>query len=78
MRRVQSTLPRVRRQLIAAKAGRPELVRFGALTPTADQPAVVLADIRRLREEVGWRQRISLEEGVEQTVDWWRARLRLA
>jgi nucleoside-diphosphate-sugar epimerase len=65
-------------ELIAAKVGRPELVRFGALTPTADQPAVVLADIRRLREEVGWRQRISLEEGVEQTVDWWRARLRLA
>ncbi len=49
-------------------------VEFGAIEAGAGDPAVVLADISRLRDEVGWRQRISLDEGLSSTIEWWKAR----
>ena len=57
---------------VAAAAGRPELVRFGALAPRAGEPPLVLADARRLRDEVGWTPTLTLAEGIARTVDWWR------
>jgi nucleoside-diphosphate-sugar epimerase len=64
---------------LAALVGRPELLRLGALPPTGEAPRVV-ADVRRLREEVGWAPRFDLERGLAQTVAWWAAqgRSRLA
>ena len=51
--------------------GREELLGFGALSkPPGEQPTVV-ADVGRLRNEVVWRPRFSLEVGLEDTVDWW-------
>lgn len=58
---------------IAAAAGRPELVRWGAVTPRPGDPAVIEADITRLRNDVGWRPTMSLEEGIRETVEWWKA-----
>lgn len=57
---------------IAAAAGRPELVRLGALPQRSHDPERLTADVRRLREEVGWRPSIGLREGAARTVDWWR------
>jgi nucleoside-diphosphate-sugar epimerase len=31
-----------------------------------------VADVRRLGDEVGWTPAIDLEEGLEQTIGWWR------
>jgi nucleoside-diphosphate-sugar epimerase len=58
---------------IGESIGRPELIRFGALPPRGDDPPTILADVRRLTEEVGWTPRISLDQGLEQTIAWWRA-----
>jgi nucleoside-diphosphate-sugar epimerase len=53
-------------------AGRPDLVRLGTRpTPTGEPPCIV-ADCRRLREEVLWRPRWPLTAGLEHTVAWWR------
>ena len=63
------------RQLIetgAALLGRPDLVRLGALAPRPDDPPLLLSNVRKLREEVGWQARFSLEEGLRQTIAWWR------
>jgi dTDP-L-rhamnose 4-epimerase len=57
---------------IAMAAGRPELVRLGALPANPAEPLRLTAEVRRLREEVGWRPTVGLSEGVERTVDWWR------
>jgi nucleoside-diphosphate-sugar epimerase len=68
--------PIVLRQLIetiARATGRPELVRFGAVEARPGEPAELLADVARLRDEVGWRPRETLTAGVARTVDWWRA-----
>jgi nucleoside-diphosphate-sugar epimerase len=59
--------------LIAAAAGRPELVRFGELASRPDEPPVLEADVHRLRNEVGWSPSLSLEQGIRQVVEWWKA-----
>jgi len=58
---------------IADLLGRPDLVQLGALPATAEPPLVV-AEVRRLREEVGWRPSISLDSGLHSTIVWWRER----
>jgi nucleoside-diphosphate-sugar epimerase len=60
--------------LIAAEVGRPELVRLGALPRREGDPAKLLADVSRLRKEVGFERRIALERGIRETVSWWRER----
>ncbi|HXA55275.1 MAG TPA: NAD(P)-dependent oxidoreductase [Solirubrobacteraceae bacterium] len=60
---------------IAAAAGRPELVRLGALPQRPGEPERLTADVERLREEVGWNPSIGLAEGTARTVAWWRQAL---
>jgi nucleoside-diphosphate-sugar epimerase len=65
-------------ELVARACGRPDLVRLGARpTPPADPPLLV-ADVTRLRDELGWRPRVGLDEGLRETVNWWRERGRHA
>jgi nucleoside-diphosphate-sugar epimerase len=59
---------------VARAAGRPELVRAGALPQRENEPPLIVADVRRLHDEVGFTPRHPLEEGIEQTVAWWRER----
>jgi nucleoside-diphosphate-sugar epimerase len=61
---------------VASSAGHPELVRLGELPPREGEPAELVADVGRLRKEVGWSPRMTLEQGIEQTVAWWREQLR--
>jgi nucleoside-diphosphate-sugar epimerase len=57
---------------LAGVIGRPELVRFGALEQRPGEPERLVADVRRLREEVGWTPGESLRDGLARTVAWWR------
>ena len=59
---------------VGALIGRPELLRLGALEPKAGEPAFVCADNAKLRAETGWRATYTLESGLADTVQWWRAR----
>ncbi|HEV7357642.1 MAG TPA: NAD(P)-dependent oxidoreductase [Steroidobacteraceae bacterium] len=60
---------------IAQQIGRPDLIRLGARSAAADEPPILLADVHRLRDEVQWRPRFSLNEGIRDTIAWWRAEL---
>ena len=53
-------------------AGRPELVRLGALPYRDSDPMFVCANNLLLTETTGWVPRYSLEEGLKDTVAWWR------
>lgn len=66
IREIASTLGRL--------SGRPGLVEHGALPSRPGEPPELVADTRRLREEVGFSSSISLEDGLAGTLDWWRAR----
>ncbi len=59
-------------ELVADEVGCRDLLRFGAVPTPPGEPPVLVADVRRLGEELGWVPRLSLEEGVAQTVEWWR------
>jgi nucleoside-diphosphate-sugar epimerase len=60
--------------LIGEEAGRPDLLRVGALPQRAGEPPRLVADTQRLRDEVGFTPRLSLRDGIADTVAWWRGR----
>ena len=60
---------------IAAAAGRPELVQWGAQPMRDGEPPLIVGDARRLRAEVGFSPGYDLEAGLRHTVDWWRRRV---
>lgn len=39
----------------------------------SDQPFIEL-DVSRIRERIGWRAKVKLDEGLRRTVEWWRRR----
>lgn len=64
-------------ELTARAAGSAELLRLGELPRPADDPAAITASVTRLADEVGWRAPTALDEGIERSVAWWRARHKL-
>jgi nucleoside-diphosphate-sugar epimerase len=62
-------------ELIARQSGRPDLLRLGARSASAAEPAVLVPDVARLHDEVGWRPGFTLNDAVADTITWWRARL---
>jgi len=57
---------------IGELAGRPDLIRLGARPPSPHDAPVWVADVTRLRDEVGWSPSTSLEEGLRRTIEWHR------
>lgn len=57
---------------LARAAGRPDLLRPGALPDRAGDPARLVADAARLRDEVGFTPRIGLADGLAGTLEWLR------
>lgn len=63
-------------ECIGRTVGQPELLRLGARARPAGDPDVVVADTSRLQALVGWRPRWSLEDGIADTVSWFRSEQR--
>jgi len=57
---------------IGERIGRPELIRLGARPLPASEPDLLVADVRRLRDELGWRPRTALTQGIEASVEFWK------
>ena len=60
---------------IAEKLNRPDLVRLGAVKTPADEPDLLVGDTTRLLKETGWQPKYSLDQGLEETISWWRNHL---
>jgi nucleoside-diphosphate-sugar epimerase len=58
---------------LAEAAGRPDLLQQGALPDREGDPPRLVADATRLREEVGFRPRIGLAEGLRSSLEWLRS-----
>ena len=68
---VASGEPRMLREVIEAiahAAGRPDLLELGALPQRPGEPERLVADVTRLRDEVGFAPSISLQDGIEAVV----------
>jgi nucleoside-diphosphate-sugar epimerase len=59
---------------IADQLGARHLLRLGARLLPLGEPPLVVADVARLRQELRWAPRLSLQAGLAQTVEWWRSR----
>lgn len=59
---------------IAQILDREDLLRIGALPMRGDEPPRLVADVDRLRDEVGFTPAFDLESGLADAVDWWRVR----
>ena len=59
---------------IAAKLDAEKLLKLGALPISAGDPPVLTASTGRLNREVNWTPSIPLEQGIDESVRWWRAR----
>ncbi len=58
----------------ASRLGREDLVELGAVAVPEDDPPLVVADVRRLRRELGWRPSWEVDAALGHTIDWWRGR----
>ncbi|MCH6564169.1 MAG: NAD(P)-dependent oxidoreductase, partial [Myxococcales bacterium] len=54
---------------------RPDLLQFGATPLRSDEPMKWVASVDRLRDEVGWQPSLSLRQGLEETIAWYRSEL---
>ena len=59
---------------IAQCLGKEDDVQFGAFPERENEPPFMVADTGRLKKEVQWRRRYSLEKGVMETISWWEKR----
>jgi nucleoside-diphosphate-sugar epimerase len=57
---------------LAQLARRPDLPRPGALPEREGDPPCLVADVARLRDEVGFTPRIALRDGLASTLEWLR------
>jgi nucleoside-diphosphate-sugar epimerase len=59
-------------ELIARSLGHEDLLEVGAIPMQPDEPGSLIADVGRLRNELGWRPRITLSGGLDEVIAWWR------
>jgi nucleoside-diphosphate-sugar epimerase len=72
---IASGHPVALRDVVLAAASRLDArdrVRFGAIPAPEGEAPFVVADVRRLAREVGWRPRYDLESGISETVAQWQ------
>jgi nucleoside-diphosphate-sugar epimerase len=59
---------------IADQLGARDRVRLGAIPTSPSDPTLLIADDQRLRD-AGWSPAITLDNGIAETIDWWRSEL---
>lgn len=62
--------------IIADQLNGRDMLQFGALQAGKDEPTLLTADIRRLKYDVGFVSKYSIEAGLEQTIDWWKTNIK--
>ena len=60
---------------IAGKLNNNNLIQLGAIPMHKHEPHLLVADVRRLLDEVGWQPKYDLDNGLEQTIEWWKSRV---
>ena len=62
---------------ISNKIGRDDLVEFAKLPLPANEPALLVADVKKLKERIGWSAEYDLSRGLDKTIQWWRDYLKV-
>jgi nucleoside-diphosphate-sugar epimerase len=75
---IGSGVPTALKEVVETAAriiGKPELVRLGAIEAPANDPPLLVPTVERLQREVRFQPHYTLESGLEDTIEWWRANL---
>ena len=59
-------------QIIAHLLDASDLIKFGAVARSHGEPESVVASVKRLEKEVGWFTKVSLEDRLASTCEWWK------
>jgi nucleoside-diphosphate-sugar epimerase len=60
---------------IAQKLDKTSYIKLGEVPASENEPAVLYADVSRLKDEVGWKPKYDIDSGLEQTIEWWKKHL---
>jgi nucleoside-diphosphate-sugar epimerase len=58
---------------IAEKLGRTDLIKLGAISTSAGEPPLLVADVTRLSNELGFSPKYNLDNGLDLTINWWKS-----
>jgi nucleoside-diphosphate-sugar epimerase len=59
---------------LGKEAGNENMVKYGTIKADAADPPVLLADTDRLKNGIDWQPHYSLEQGIKETVKWWKSK----
>jgi nucleoside-diphosphate-sugar epimerase len=62
---------------IAEQIGRSDLIQLGSIPAATNDTLLLVGDVTRLSQEVGWLPQFDLETGLKQTIIWWEKQLNL-
>jgi nucleoside-diphosphate-sugar epimerase len=58
---------------IGEQIGRLDLIQLGAIPAAMNETPLLIADVKRLSDEVGFQPAYNLEKGIGETINWWRS-----
>ena len=58
--------------MLAEIIGEPQLLKLGARAALKKEPARLVADVKRLRDEVKYEKQADLNTALEKTIAWWK------
>jgi nucleoside-diphosphate-sugar epimerase len=53
-------------EYLASRCGRPELPQFGAMAPAPGEPAVLVADMSKVRDRLSWSAPTDVRQGLDE------------
>jgi nucleoside-diphosphate-sugar epimerase len=62
--------------LVGEKLNGLDLLEYGPVESKFDSP-LVMADISKLRDELAWEPKYDLENGIEDTINWWKEEMKI-
>lgn len=58
---------------IAEKLGRTDLIKLGAISTSAGEPPLLVADVTSLSNKLGFFPKYTLDNGLDLTINWWKS-----
>ena len=56
-------------------AGKPDLIRLGAIPARDNEVPLVMADPTLMKQQLDWSPKYNLETGLQRTLDWWQQQI---
>lgn len=62
--------------IIGQTIGKPLLIRMGGLPKPDSDPSFICANSSLLRLKTGWAPKYDIEQGLHQTIEWWKTHIK--